>query len=123
MRGSQWRFCASLPYLMSTGPSMFTPNGTMRGASASAHSFSKMNFCTGGPARAAVLLRPVIREPALRVEDARAIRAMSSRVRRRPVCTLSRETLRELVAQEGRTSARKASSSGVKFRSMTGVFQ
>jgi hypothetical protein len=31
---------------MSTGPSMFTPNGTMRGACASAHSFSKMNFCT-----------------------------------------------------------------------------
>ncbi len=46
MRGSQWRFCASLPYLISTGPSMLTPNGTMRGAPASAHSFSKMNFCT-----------------------------------------------------------------------------
>jgi hypothetical protein len=44
MRGSQCCFCSSLPYLISTGPSMLTPNGTMRGACASAHSFSKMNF-------------------------------------------------------------------------------
>ncbi|KAF1030028.1 MAG: hypothetical protein GAK40_00214 [Burkholderia plantarii] len=45
MRGSQWRFCASLPYLISTGPSMFTPNGTIRGAPAIAHSLSNRNFC------------------------------------------------------------------------------
>ncbi len=43
MRGSQWRFCSSDPYLISTGPSMLTPNGTTRGACASADSLSKMN--------------------------------------------------------------------------------
>src|SRR5256885_9803366 len=46
MRGSQWAFCASLPYLIRTGPSMLSPKGTMRGVPASAHSCSKMNFCT-----------------------------------------------------------------------------
>jgi hypothetical protein len=46
MRGSQYFFCCSLPYLISTGPSMFTPKGTMRGPPARAHSVSKMNFST-----------------------------------------------------------------------------
>ena len=46
MRGSQRRFCASVPNLISTGPSIDSPKGTMRGVCASAHSVSKMNDCT-----------------------------------------------------------------------------
>src|SRR5690349_9539202 len=117
MRGSQYFFCASLPYLISTGPSMFTPKGTMRGACASAHSFSKMNFST------AVQPGPPYCSGQWLASQPRALRmachsSMSALARILPPRTFSDSRTGSLSARKARTSARKASSSGVKFRSI-----
>ncbi|MCY1456998.1 hypothetical protein D9M71_742550 [compost metagenome] len=46
MRGRKRAFCSSVPNLMITGATIFTPKASTRGAPAANSSSSKMCFCT-----------------------------------------------------------------------------
>src|SRR3954470_4341379 len=119
MRGRNRACCAALPNRMMTGPTIFNPKGSRRGAPAAALSSSKMNWRTGSqpvPPNSVGQFGP----PQPRRCKAWCHCTVSSRETSNPSRTLRRVSAGRLEDRTARASSRKASSSELNVRSTPG---
>ena len=118
MRGRKWRFCASVPKAINTGPIMLTLKDSGSGAGAMCSSSLKMYCFTA--------LQPVpphcgaqagVAQP--RANKIRVQRTSSSRDKRCPNTHLRGMSGGSAVRKNCRTSSRKAISSSVNLKSIS----